>query len=91
MITKEQLEKFVKARNASPHITNLQFMIDADSCGIPEQMFEHPQKIKHGYLWRFKEGVVVEQAGRLMGRRFTLHPAGTEIDADTGEPIKSSR
>jgi hypothetical protein len=85
--TKEQLQKFVEIRNASPHIGNLQFYIDAKEAGLEPTLFETPQNLKCGYLWRFTNGTIVERSGRLMGERFKLFKAGTIIDSETGEPV----
>ena len=72
-MTKKQLEKFVKMRNASEYSSNLQFQIDADECGFKVKDLGDPKRVMDsrvkdlavGYCWETPHGVLVEVRHRL--------------------------
>lgn len=65
-MTKNQLLKFVKMRNESPHSTNLQFMLDLETCGLRVKDFEGPREIAEGHWeWDTPHGTLIEQNGKM--------------------------
>lgn len=67
-MTKEQLLRFCRIRNASEFSSNLQFSIDADTAGF--NVRELGQAVKRevgGYRWETEHGVLIEHTD---GRRF---------------------
>jgi hypothetical protein len=69
-MTKKQLEKFIKTRNRSRFNSNMQFMIDAQSCGFKEsELGEARRVLREGGVWVFEwdtpHGLMVERNGRL--------------------------
>lgn len=83
MLTKKQLERFVRVRNKSPFSSNLQFQSDAEDCGFAVAELGDVTRLTPagGYMWRPACGVLVERFGKC-----ALYPAGTIIDARTGAP-----
>lgn len=69
MITKQQLERFVRARNKSDFGTNFQFISDAHACGFDAKELGRPFVIKvngfQGYEWETSCGRLREVCGAL--------------------------
>ncbi len=67
--TREQLLAFIRARNASPFSSNLQFRIDADECGFNPADLGMPEVTEteglKTYVWRTPHGRLVEMGGFL--------------------------
>jgi hypothetical protein len=72
-VTKEQLLRFVKIRNASGFSSNLQFAIDAGEAGFKVEELGTPEKVglKHAqaYHWQTAHGTLVELPGGEMELR----------------------
>jgi hypothetical protein len=76
-VTKEQLLRFVKIRNASGFSSNLQFGIDAQEAGFdvkelgtPERGWHAPEREDEGgYRWQTAHGTLVELPGGEMELR----------------------
>ena len=65
-MTKEQLLKFIKIRNASGFQSNLQFEFDAREAGFDAKDLGHVAKVDNGlYEWKTPHGVLVEFHGVL--------------------------
>ena len=66
-LTKPKLLKFIKIRNKSPYNSNLQFSIDADSCGIKLEDLGEVKKLEDGYGWEWDTefGKLQELLGKL--------------------------
>lgn len=65
-LTKKQLMKFIKVRNASHYHTNLQFQFDADACGFKVSDLGVPVKVGEGdYQWKTAFGTLREYRGVL--------------------------
>lgn len=64
--TKTQLEKFIKLRNASEFSSNMQFEIDAQSCGFHSRDLGQAEPYKeHCWQWQTPYGLLVEWRGQL--------------------------
>jgi hypothetical protein len=93
MLTKKQLEKFVKVRNKSPHSSNLQFAFDCEECGFTTSDIGDPQKVvaakggRVSYVWRTKVGVLVETQADIGGWKLSLYKPNIIINAETGRPL----
>ena len=75
-LTRKKLENFVQVRNRSPHNSNLQFYLDASSCGIKE--LPTAIKVEEGtYLWKTEFGMLVEVYGKLF-----LSPPNSTADEE---------
>jgi hypothetical protein len=65
--TREQLLAFIKRRNASPYMSNLQFEIDARECGFRAQDLGDPEVLDdetgRSYVWDTPHGRLVERVG----------------------------
>lgn len=83
-MTKKQLEKFVKIRNASGFSANLQFQIDADEAGFDIKELGDPTKLNGniGYMWDTPAGRLVELHGVL-----TIYQSNVVIDMRNGRPL----
>lgn len=66
-ITKAQLEKFVRVRNASPFNSNLQFGFDASGCGFSDrELGVVSRRQEGGYRWDTEHGALIEDTdGKL--------------------------
>lgn len=69
-MTKAQLEKFIKIRNKSDYQSNLQFLIDARSCGLDLKELGNPKRQKNedgfeDFVWGTPFGKLVEHYGEL--------------------------
>ena len=69
-ISKRQMVRFIKMRNASLFNTNLQFQIDAETCGFRVNDLGEVKVVtgEHGikiYEWTTPYGVLREQYGKL--------------------------
>lgn len=65
-LTLAKLQAFIKRRNASDFNTNLQFMFDADACGIDiESLGDAINTGEEGYVWRTPFGILTEYRGKL--------------------------
>ena len=63
-MTKAQLKRFVRTRNTSPHISNLQVQFDAEACGFKVDALGKAEKVNDGhYRWDTPHGVLEEHAG----------------------------
>lgn len=82
----KQMTKFIKTRNASPHNTNAQFMIDMEECGIERHELDNATNLngRIGCWWDTPVGVLVELHGKM-----TLYKSGAIIDMTTGTPFYS--
>lgn len=65
MITKKNIEKFIKVRNDATYHTNLQFQIDADACGFSTAELPAAQKVDGAWRWDLPFGTLVEELGML--------------------------
>lgn len=70
-MTRKQLERFVKIRNASGFSSNLQFQFDLESVGLkiadlgPVEVFEATATAPKAYVWTTPHGRLREMGGRL--------------------------
>jgi hypothetical protein len=65
-LTKDQIEKFIKVRNSALHNSNLQFSIDAGTCGFKVMDLGKGTQIEDRYEWTIPEvGILREQYGSL--------------------------
>jgi len=65
-MTKQQLVKFVKTRNASEYLSNMQWQTDAEECGFKSTELGEPKNLLNmenqlgGYFWETEHGCLVE-------------------------------
>lgn len=64
-MTRAQLEKFIRIRNASEFQTNLQFGIDATEAGIDVHELGEPRLEANGWSWKTPFGILIEENGKL--------------------------
>ena len=65
-LTLKKLERFVNTRNRSEFNSNLQFQIDASSCGFKVSDLGDVKKTGDGtYYWITPHGMLVECGGRM--------------------------
>lgn len=69
-LTRNKLERFVEVRNASEFNTNIQFQLDASSCGFKIADLGDVTKLDddrygHVYVWQTPFGELVEAGGKL--------------------------
>lgn len=65
-MTKAQLLKFIKTRNASDHQSNLQFQFDLEACGMKLADLGDAFKVKEGrYWWETPHGLLIEEWGKM--------------------------
>lgn len=65
-MTKAQLLKFIKTRNASDHQSNLQFQFDLEACGLKiadlgDGDWQQPGR----FAWETPHGTLIEERGKL--------------------------
>lgn len=65
-MTLKQLERFVRVRNNARFHTNLQFDIDANTCGFKTDALGDAKKQDDGsYVWTTPHGRLIESNGTL--------------------------
>lgn len=65
-MTKQQLMRFIKRRNASMFDTNLQFQIDAEACGFRiGDLGKATWNGYNAYVWETPYGTLREVRGKL--------------------------
>lgn len=78
-MTKEQLLRFIRIRNASGFSSNLQFASDATEVGFKvEALGQVCRRPAGGYRWETKHGVLIE----LPGGELMLVPPGEREPID---------
>lgn len=72
-MTKDQIKKFVKTRNESEYLSNMQFQIDAEECGFKAKELGDPINLVNtehqslgcvGYRWNTEHGCLIECVGQ---------------------------